>query len=1109
MFVHIRPARRRLARFAVIVGLVAAAAAVPPVSSAAAIAPVSSAAAPAATGEVAAGALRVDNATDPLGIDDPRPALGWRLTSSVGNERQTAYRVLVASSADRLTPGNADVWDSGKVTSGESVSVAYGGPALRSAQPYYWAVQVWDVHDAPSAWSAAARWETGLLSAQDWQGAQWISTDTAPTAAPMLRSTFTLPAKTVASARAYVDGLGFAELRLNGGKVGDQVLAPANTPYAQRSLYTTYDVTTAVQPGANTVGVWLGNGYGPRFSQYGFRWTGPRQAVVLLTVAFTDGSRQTVVSDASWKWSTGPIVADDIYAGESYDARLEQPGWDRPGFPDASWRPVRVVAAPSPTLTAAALPPIRVAGTLQPVRLSQPQPGVYVYDFGQNIAGWARLRVQGPAGTTVRMRTAEEIGAGGMLDTTTNRNAASTDTYTLAGTGSTETYEPRFTYHGFRYVEVTGYPGTPATSSLDARVVHADVASTGTFASSDALLNQIWQNNRRTILNNSMSIPTDNPVRDERTPPGMDVQAYRDASVREFGMNGFYANYLLDMPPGTALPSDAGNAQQPDMGGNQVGLAWTLYEQYGDRATLAATYPAMKRFVDTNAANVPGYIWTTGFGDWCPPDLSGNANGGAGSPSAGNCGSEVSVVNTALSYQQARDVARAATALGQTADATRYTQLAESIKQAFNARFLNPDGASYGDGRQVTSVLPLAFGLVPDANVPAVGARLVDTILNRNGGHLDTGIFGTRYLMDALARIGRIDVAMTVLDQTTYPGFGYEISRGATTAWEEWTYASSMETHDHAMFAGINASLYTQLAGIQPAAPGYGAVTIAPQVPTGLQHVAASIDTVRGAVSTSWTVTGQQLALDVTIPVGTTATVHVPNFGRGDTTVTPTGATVQAATGTETVYAVGSGTWHFTGAVTPAAASALPGTWPRCATETGTCSFTGTNTVAFGAQGRYAYATPTNGTACSNGVFGDPAPNIGKACYFMSAPPWAQCATETGTCSFAGTLTVAFGAQGRYAYATITGGTACTNAVFGDPAPNVGKACYLTSAPPDVTTWTPCAAETRTCAFTGTHEVAYGASGRYTYARLTNGTPCDNTIFGDPIPGTVKACYVQ
>lgn len=731
---------------------------------------------------------------------------------------------------------------------------------------------------------------------------------------PLLRRTFTL-GNDIVSARAYVDGLGFDELHINGSTIGDDVLSPADTPYQQRDLYQTYDITSQLRTGANTAGIWLGRGYGPNFSPYGFRWTGPEQAIMLIAVNYANGTHQTVATGPDWTFSTSPITANDIYDGENYDARLSQPGWDTPGFDASAWQPVTTVAAPGGTMRADDVPPVRVAQTLKPVAMTQPEPGRYIFDLGQDIAGWEQLHVTGPAGTTVQLRTAENLNADGTLDTTTNRNAAATDHYTLAGTGTVETYQPRFVYHGFRYVEVTGYPGTPTLGSITGQVVHADVTNTSTFTSSDPLLNQIWQNNTRTMLNNSMSTPTDNPVRDERTPPGMDVQAYHDASIREFGMDRFYANYLADMPPGTALPNDSGNAQNPDMGGDQISLAWQLYQQYGDRATLAAQYPAMKAFVDTNAANVPGYIWPAdrGFGDWCPPVYGAGVNGGLGSPGIGSCGSEVSVVNTALSYLQAHDLALAAAALGNSADAVRYTTLAGAIASAFNATFLNAAHNGYADGRQTTSILPLAFGMVPAADVTAVGNQLVNTILVTGNGHLDTGIFGTRYLMDALTAIGRPDVAMTVLDQTSYPGFGYEISQGATTDWEQWTYASNMESHDHAMFAGINASFYTDLAGITATAPGYAAISIAPQIPAGLKHVAASISTVRGTVSSAWTRTGQSFRLDVTVPVNTTATVSVPLFGGSAKTIRATpGATFTRIENGCAEYRIGSGHWRFT-----------------------------------------------------------------------------------------------------------------------------------------------------------------------------------------------------
>ncbi|MER7243342.1 family 78 glycoside hydrolase catalytic domain [Kribbella sp. NPDC000426] len=822
------------------------------------------------------GALCTDHTVNPLGIDNPAPALGWQLSSPFDGEQQSGYRILVAGSPELLDRGIGDVWDSGRVDDAESVGVSYAGPALEASRRYYWAVQVWDSRGAPSAWSEASWWE---MAAADWKGAEWISpaTEDSRQGAPLLRREFTVE-RSVVSARATVYGLGFYELRLNGLKVGDRVLTPASTPYDRLNLYDTYDVTEQLRTGENAVGLWLGNGYGSGYNRYGFRWLGPRQAIVLLEITLTDGSRTTVVTDGGWKWSTGPIVADDIYNGEYYDARLEQRGWDRPGYDDSRWEPVRTVPAPGGDLVPATLPPIRVVQTLLPVELTEPEPGRFVFDLGQNIAGWPQLQVRGQRGTVVRLRTAEELTASGLLDTATNRNAAATDTYVLAGDRSGETYEPRFAYHGFRYVEVTGYPGRPSLDSIRGRVVHADVRSTGHFDSSNDLLNRIWRNNRWSILNNSMSIPTDTPVRDERTPPAMDVQAYHDAAVREFGMATFYANYLRALPPGTALPSDAPKAQLPDMAGGQVTLAWSLYEQYGDRQVLEQTYPLMKAFVDKNARDRPSHIWPAdqGFGDWCPPERGPETNDGMGSPTAGDCFSEVSLVNTALSYQQASNLAKAAQALGQSADAGRYAALAAAIKAAFNAHFLSADRTTYSSGRQVTSILPIAFGMVPDDALAEVGRQLVETILVKDAGHLDTGIFGTRYLIDALAELGRLDVAMTVLNQETYPGFGFEIAHGATTPWEQWTYDSSMETHDHAMFAGINASLYTKLGGIEPTSPGYRTLRIAPQVPPGLSHVDVTIETVRGRVASSWVSTEADFTLTVEIPVNATASIEVP-----------------------------------------------------------------------------------------------------------------------------------------------------------------------------------------------------------------------------------------
>ncbi|MER8161983.1 family 78 glycoside hydrolase catalytic domain [Streptomyces sp. NPDC094472] len=855
----------------------------------------------------------VDGRADPLGVDAARPLLGWKLNTESRNVVQSAYQVLVATSAEQLAHDQGNVWDSGKRRSDESVGVPYGGQLPAPRTRYYWKVRVWDGQGRASAWSAPSFWETALRAPEDWEGARWIGPSDPKAGAPLLRKEFSLD-KEVAGARAYVAGLGFHELRLNGAKVGDRVLAPANTPYDRRVLYDTYDVTNALRKGGNTVGLWLGHGFGDNFSRYGFRWNGQRQAIMLLDVTFTDGTRRRLTTDPSWKWSIGPITADDVYDGESYDARKEQAGWDEPGFDDGSWENVSVVDAPRGSLRSNTMPPVRVTDTLKPRKVTEIRPGTDVYDFGQNIAGWARLSAKGAAGTRITLRTAEELNADGTLDTVTNRDAAATDTFTLAGTGRRETYEPRFSYHGFRYLEVTGFPGTAGLGDVRARVVHADVPSTGTFSSSSELLNRIWHNNRWSILNNSMSTPTDTPVRDERTPPAMDVQAYRDAATREFGMGSFYAKYLRDLPPGTALPSDDVKAQYPDMAGGQVTLAWTLYEQYRDRDALETAYPDMKRFVDRNATEVPGLIWPAdkGFGDWCPPDHGPQANDGMGSPTAGDCTSEVSLVNTALSYQQARAAAKAAGVLGHRQDARHFQSLAGRIKSAFNAHFLNEAGDTYGSGRQVTSILPLAFGLVPADKVDDVGDQLARTIVEHDANHLDTGIFGTRYLVDALARTGRIDLAMTMLHQRTYPGFGFQLAKGATTTWEQWLYRSSMETHDHAMFAGINTSLYTVLAGIRPTEPGYRDIAVEPRIPASLDQVSASQETVRGRVASSWKKTRATLRLTVTIPANSRAVVRVPLTHRGQYVQAPTEARKTQVTDQTVAYRVGSGTWTFT-----------------------------------------------------------------------------------------------------------------------------------------------------------------------------------------------------
>ena len=791
--------------------------------------------------------------------------------------------------------------------------------------------------DQPDPSFPGAPIEAGTLRARG--GDTWLISTTPAT--PLLRKEFDLnqSAGNVASARIYAYGLGFYELGLSGTKVGNRVLTPAATDFERRLRYQTYDATADLKAGANVLGLALAEGYGPAFSRHGWRWTGPREARVLLAIRYENGEEQWVVSDGSWRWRSGPTREASIYGGERYDARLARAGWDEPGYAmSGAWQAVGGGTPPGGALEADTTPPVRVLRTLQPVAVTEPasKPGAYVFDFGENISGWARLHVRGGAGTTVSMHYAENLQADGTIDPTTNQRATATDTFILAGSDGGEDFEPTFTYHGFRYVEVTGLPEAPAESTLEARVVHADMAKTASFDSSDPMLNRIYADNRRTMENNAMSYPTDNPVRDERTGPGLDVQAYGDAAVRDFDADRFFVAYLREI--GTKQYSGEWGGS-PDMNAANVPLAWSLFEQYGDRTALEASYPGMMSAVDAYVAQTSGsdHVWPEpegesgeGFGDWCPPLPEPAASGGVGGPEAGGygwCFSEVSLVNTALAYRDARIVAAAAKVLGYPDEAAEYDHIAAAIAAGFKTAFANEGGPGYGSERQVTSILPLAFGMVPEAQRAAVGQALVDRVLGVDAGHLDTGIFGTRFLLDALAIVGRPDVAMTVLDQTSYPSFGYESGfgqqiglgpgHGATTDWEEWTYRSSMETHDHAMFAGINASLISELAGIEPVEPGYAKVRIAPVLPPGLEHVAASLRTVRGEVSSSWRQSGLAIELDVTVPPNATAEVHMPT--RADYAVTESGVPAAESPNVDyagedqgaAVYDVASGSYDF------------------------------------------------------------------------------------------------------------------------------------------------------------------------------------------------------
>ncbi len=673
-----------------------------------------------------------------------------------------------------------------------------------------------------------------------------------PVDSPLFRKTFHMPTSPI-EARLRIYSIGWYELLINGKRADRRVLAPANSPYHRRMLYDSYDVTPLLQKGENVLGVWLGNGYHYNYSRWGWKWNRDKALLLQLDLRFEDGTTQTIITDESWSSAASPILANDIYDGEAYDARLQHSGWDCPGFiEDKHW--TRAVAAEPPKgeLKENKQPPILPFESLQPIAVLHPRPGVNVYDFGQNIAGWVRIQVKGQAGHELRFRYSELVDGLGNIDSWTNRNAKATDTYILRGHAE-ECYEPRFTYHGFRYVEVCA---GSSWISIQAVPIHAAVEQAGTFECSDELLNQLYSNVRWSYLNNLVSIPTDCCQRDERTPCLMDSAVVEESGMHHFNMHSYYHKWLDDIED---------SQTNPDWSGDKVSLPWHLYQHYNDLDVLRESYPSMKAYIDHLHKKWPEHEVKEGFGDWCPPNEDGWEN----------YFHEVELVNTSVYYRITSIVAESASILGKPADHEYYGQLADDIHRAFQRRFHTGDGI-YAEGSQTAQLMPLAYGLVPVKQRASAAERLVQAIAEK-GGYLHTGIYGTRYLLDVLADYGYIDVAYELLTKKEYPGFGYQIERGATTLWEQWSDKGGMHSHDHAMFGGISVSFYTRLAGIRSDSPGYEKIWIEPCIPTKLDGVSASIRTAHGKIAAAWKKDQTGLHIQVEIPEKTTATLVMPS----------------------------------------------------------------------------------------------------------------------------------------------------------------------------------------------------------------------------------------
>jgi alpha-L-rhamnosidase len=759
--------------------------------------------------------LRCEYQVNPLGIDVLHPRLSWALVSDRRGVMQSAYQIQVRDS-------NGHLWDSSKVENDQSIHVPYGGPALRSGQRYTWQVRVWDDSDQPSAWSEPALWEMGLLWASDWQ-ASWIepgwdedSTTSQP--CPYLRTTFHLDGS-IDSARVYVTTHGLYELSLNGSRVGDAFFTPGYTSYQHRLQYQTYDVTALLRPQENVVGVILGDGwYRGNVSALFLRHVyGDRLALLLqLHIRYADGREQLVLSDERWIVSTGPILSSDLKDGEVCDARLDMPGWDAPGFDAGGWRGVSVVDHRKDHLVAQVGPPVRCIAEIAPVEIITTPKGETVIDMGQNFAGIVRLKVQGEVGTTITLRHGETLDKQGnftmenvQAPLVSSKRLLQAVRYTLKGCGE-EVFSPHFTYAGFRYVKVEGFPGMPRPEQLTGLVLSSDMPRTGNFECSNSLINQLQHNITWSHTSNSLEIPTDNPTR-ERTGWTGDAQIFARTGSFLKETAGFFTKWLRDLSAEQAESGRVGNAvpnpERPlqersvydklrayfegsaGWGDAAVMVPWTLYHCYGDQRILEEQYPSMKAWVEYERKRArkehwskrlipafsgrgkkrPGqyYIWDTNYhwGEWLEPDESKNPKMAMGVLK--RLVFSAPLVATAYFANSTRLLAEIARILGKDEDALEYKALHRRIKEAYMSEFINQDGLIRPE-KQASYVRVLAFDLLPQELRSAATEHLVGLIRTANT-HLGTGFLSTPYLCHVLSENGHLEVAYDLLTQESLP----------------------------------------------------------------------------------------------------------------------------------------------------------------------------------------------------------------------------------------------------------------------------------------------------------------------------------------------------
>jgi alpha-L-rhamnosidase len=1044
-------------------------------------------------------ALLCEAMTEPLGLGTTQPRLSWQLPSSRRGVLQTDYEIRVSRSLEKLAHDQADVWDSGKVESGESANVAYAGPALSSRGRYYWQVRVWEKDGKPTSYSKPSWWEMGLLSPSDWK-AQWITPDkpiergdyesnpkwiwaandeaksnaavgkrefryaftlaqkpkaatllitgkdnvaawvngklvleespmskfgrprdpwgyfrteeltnvdagknsvaaevtvykpgnaharveaalivmlraempdgtvqrfvsgtdwkttsglsdsawtqrdfddnawaTAGIAAEIGQDPFGTPwpaesidwlgrnfqiAKAVRVARIYSTALGSYQLYLNGKRVGDDILAPGWTDYRKRIPYQVYDVTSQIRTGDNSIrallaGGWYADGLTWLQNRYNFGKP-PVRILGQLEIEYTDGTRDTFPTDETWKAAPSAILSSDIYNGESYDARLEKRNAAAAPSSQNGWGPVVIATTPQASVVAQDYQPIRAHETLSPKSETNPTPGVYIFDLGQNMVGWARLKVSGKAGTQIQLRFGEVLKPNGELYTDNLRTAEATDTYILRG-GSQEVFEPHFTFHGFRYVQVSGYPGTPAKDAVEGVAFYTSAPFTMKFTTANPMVNQLWSNILWGQRGNFLSVPTDCPQRDERLGWMGDAEVFWRTATFNANLEAFSQKFATDMRDAQS-PAGAYGDVSPRMrqtgesvagwGDAGVIIPWTAYMQYGDKVILQENWPAMEKWMAHLEGANPNYLWLNergnDYGDWLAI--------GSQTPK--------DMIATAYWAYDATLMRQMAKALGRDSDAEKYAALFEKVRSAFDQAFVKPDG-TVGSGSQTSYVLALHMNLLPEQQRDIAVQKLVDDI-KAHDFHLTTGFLGTPYLLIELSKSGHSDVAYRLLLQKTYPSWFYMIDHGATTMWERWNGDQklddpSMNSFNHYAYGAVAEWLYRYAAGIDdgPDDPGFHKILLHPQFNSQLGEVDASYESAHGRIDSKWKIEGANVTWNVAIPANTTALLYFPGAAKAH--ITESGKNIEQSAGIKffqtegdhAVYQAGSGVYSF------------------------------------------------------------------------------------------------------------------------------------------------------------------------------------------------------